>query len=55
MKLCALKVAGVLGIAISGLPLGSPGRKSHLDVASWKGAKYTIRAKVVASPKSGPW
>jgi len=23
--------------------------------ASWKGTKYTIRGKVVASPKSGPW
>jgi len=21
----------------------------------WKGTKYTIRGKVVASPKSGPW
>jgi hypothetical protein len=37
MKLCALKVAGVLVDGISGLPLGSPvgspGTKSHLDVA----------------------
>ncbi len=32
-KLCALKVAGVPTDAISGLPLGSPGTKSHLDVA----------------------
>jgi hypothetical protein len=31
-KLCALKVAGVLANATSGLPLGSPGTKSHLDV-----------------------
>jgi len=23
--------------------------------ALWRGAKYTIRGKVVASPKSGPW
>jgi hypothetical protein len=23
--------------------------------ASWRGAKYIIRGKVVASPKSGPW
>jgi len=23
--------------------------------APWRGAKYTIRGKVVASPKSGPW
>jgi hypothetical protein len=32
-KLCAFKVAGVLVITISGLPLGTPGTKSHLDVA----------------------
>jgi hypothetical protein len=32
-KLCALKVAGVLIDAISGLPLRSPRTKSHLDVA----------------------
>jgi hypothetical protein len=39
-------------------------RDSHLGVPrqnaiwmwpSWKGTKYTIRGKVVASPKSGPW
>jgi hypothetical protein len=33
MKLCALKVVGVQAIGISGFPLGSPGTKSHLDVA----------------------
>jgi hypothetical protein len=32
-KLCALEVVGVPVDAISGLPLGSPGTKSHLDVA----------------------
>ncbi len=32
-KLCALKVTGVLAVAISGLPLRSPGTKSHLDMA----------------------
>jgi hypothetical protein len=32
-KLCALKGAGVLVVAILGLPFGSPGTKSHLDVA----------------------
>jgi hypothetical protein len=32
-KLCALKVAGVLVVAISRLPFGSPRTKSHLDVA----------------------
>jgi hypothetical protein len=32
-KLCALKVARVRVVAISGLPLGNPETKSHLDVA----------------------
>jgi hypothetical protein len=32
-KLCALKVVGFPADAISGLPLGSPGTKNHLDVA----------------------
>jgi len=40
---------------ILGLPFGSRGTKSHLDVGPWRGAEYTIRGKVVASPKSGPW
>jgi hypothetical protein len=33
MKLCTPKVAKVPIARISGLPLGSPGTKSHLDVA----------------------
>ncbi len=32
-KLCALKVTGVPIVGISGLPLGSPETKSHLNVA----------------------
>jgi hypothetical protein len=32
-KLCVLKVARVPIVGISGLPLGSPETKSHLDVA----------------------
>jgi hypothetical protein len=32
-KLCALKVVRVLVVGNSGLPLGSPKTKSHLDVA----------------------
>jgi hypothetical protein len=32
-KLCTLKVAGVPVVGILGLSLGSPGTKSHLDVA----------------------
>jgi hypothetical protein len=54
-KLCAFKVAGVPTVENSGLPLGSPKTKNHLDVATWRGANYTIRGKVVASPKSELW
>jgi hypothetical protein len=43
------KVAKIPNVGISRLPLESPRTKSHLDVAPWKGAKYTIRGKVVAS------
>jgi hypothetical protein len=53
-KLCALKVAGVPILRISGLPLGSFETKSHLDVAP-RGELQSIlkRGKVVDSPKSG--
>ncbi len=81
-KLQPYKVVGVPILAISGLPLGSFGTKSHLDVGlmerhrepqagreahgeaqrtpsgeggSWRGIEYTIRGKVVASPKSRLW
>jgi hypothetical protein len=47
-KLCALKVAGVLVDAISG-------QKAIWMWPPWRGTKYTIRGKVVASLKSGPW
>jgi hypothetical protein len=30
-------------------------RKAIWMQAPWRGTKYTIRGKVVASPKSGPW
>jgi hypothetical protein len=30
-------------------------RKAIWMWAPWRGAKYTIRGKVVANPKSGPW
>jgi hypothetical protein len=41
-KLCTFKVAGVLVVAISGLPLGSPVTKSHLNVApvEWRRVYY---------------
>jgi len=54
-KLWCPKVTGDPTLAISGLPLGSPGTKNHLDVGPVERAEYTIRGKVVASPKSGPW
>jgi hypothetical protein len=54
-KLWRLKIAGVPTLAISGLPLGSPGTKNHLDVGPVERCKIYYRGKVVASPKSGPW
>jgi hypothetical protein len=30
-------------------------KKNHLDVALWRGAEYTIKGKVVVSPKSELW
>jgi hypothetical protein len=54
-KLWAPKVVGVPTVGISGLPLGSPVTKWHWVLVPWLGTKYTIRGKVVASPKSGPW
>jgi hypothetical protein len=53
-KLWDPKVTGVLTLVISGLPFESLETKCHLD-ALWRGTKYTIRGKVVASPKSKPW
>jgi len=35
--------------------LGILGQKAIWMWASWRGTKYIIRGKVVASPKSGPW
>jgi len=53
-KLWGPKVAEVPTLAILGLPLESPETKNHLDVGPWAATKYTIRGKVVASPKSEP-
>jgi len=45
-KLWALKVARVSTLTISGLPLGSPGTKCHLDVDLMDRHKvYTIRGE----------
>ncbi len=35
--------------------LGVPGQNDIWVLVLWLGTKYTIRGKVVASPKSGPW
>jgi hypothetical protein len=55
-KLWGPKVAGVSTLAISGLPFGGIPRQNVIRMwALWRGIEYTIRGKVVASPKSGLW
>jgi hypothetical protein len=54
-KLWGPKVGTLETLGISGLSLGSPGTKCHLDVGLVERYKVTIRGKVVASPKSEPW
>jgi len=54
-KLGRLKVMRVPTLIISGFPLGSPEQKAIWMWAPWRGIEYTIRGKVVASPKSRPW
>jgi hypothetical protein len=54
-KVMGPKVARIPSVRISGLPLGSLGTKWHLGAGSWLGTRYTIRGKVVAFPKFGPW
>jgi hypothetical protein len=44
-KLWGSKVAGVLVGAISGLPFESPGKKSHLDVASVESCKVYYKGE----------
>jgi hypothetical protein len=54
----------VMGLQSCGSPswrnFGTPMRESREKKtiwmwAPWRGSEYTIRGKVVASPKSGPW
>ncbi len=52
-KLCAPKVTEVLTVGISGFALESLGTKTIWMWPTWRGAKYTIRGKVVASAKFG--
>jgi hypothetical protein len=54
-KLCAFKVARIPTLGISGLPLGSPETKCHLDDGHVASQRVIIRGKVVAFPESGPW
>jgi hypothetical protein len=54
-KLWAPKVARVPTLGISGLPLGSPKKNVIWMLVSWPTTKYTIRGKVMASPKSRSW
>jgi len=54
-KLWGPKFAKVPTLAISGLPFGNPEQNAIWMWALWRGTKYTIRGKVMASPKSGPW
>ncbi len=64
-KLGALKVVGVLDVAISRLPLGNPGTKSHLDVTLVErcrvyykgegGSFLQVRAMVSLVCPSCPW
>jgi len=49
------KVPGLQPETVSGLQLGSPGKKSHSDVASVVRRRKYYMGKVVASPESGPW
>jgi hypothetical protein len=50
-KLWGPKVAGVLTLAISGLPFGSLGQKAIRMWASWRGAEFTIRGEGSGFPQ----
>jgi len=44
---------GILGIPAMGIS-GLPGQNDIWMLVSWPGTEYTIRGKVVVSPKSKP-
>jgi hypothetical protein len=50
-KLWGSKVVGVPFGAISGLPLGSPGKNSHLDVASMEGCRVYYKGESGGFPQ----
>jgi hypothetical protein len=54
-KLWGPKVTEVPTLGISGLPLGNPGTKCHLDVGLVVSHIIYYKGEVVATPKSGPW
>jgi hypothetical protein len=54
-KVMGPKVARVLARGIPGLPLGCPKQNAIWMWPPWRGTKYIIKGKVVASPKFGPW
>jgi hypothetical protein len=55
-KKWAPKVVKVPSVGFSGLPLGTkPGQNAIWMWPLWRGIEYTIRGKVVASPKFGSW
>jgi len=53
VKLWAPKVVGALTLTIS--QVGVPGQNAIWMWALWRGTKYNIRGKVVASPNSRLW
>jgi len=55
VKLWAPKVVGVPTLAISGLPLGSPGTKCHLDVSLMERRKVYYKGEGGDFPKSRLW
>jgi hypothetical protein len=54
-KLWAPKVVGVPSLGISGLPLGSPKTKCHLDMALAERHRVYYKGEGGGFPKSGPW
>jgi hypothetical protein len=54
-KLCAPKLRESHLWEFRDSHLGVQGQKAIWMWPPWRAAKYTIRGKVVASPKSGPW
>jgi hypothetical protein len=50
-KLCAPKIAEVLNLGISRLPLGSPGTKCHLDVGLMERHKVYYKGEGGRFPK----